>query len=77
MAEHGRVGIFNRFDDALCHRFFFLLERAVDRDDDKIEFFKEVVGKVERAIGKDVAFDAGEDVDLRCFEGADFFDLFF
>ena len=50
-------------EHALGHLRFVLIERRVHRRDDHVELGEAVIGQVHRAVGADVALDAGEQRD--------------
>ena len=54
-------GLLDRAQQAVGHLLSILVERRVHRGDDDVERGEAVVGEIERAVGHDVALDAGED----------------
>ena len=63
MAQDGGVGIGDGAEDALGLRLAVELEASVDAGDDKVERVEHLVGKVERAVRKDVELDAFKDAE--------------
>ena len=73
MAEDIDVRVGERLEDPAGHLLAILVEPGVHRGDDDVERGQAVVGKVERAVGLDVALDAGQQTYAGPFriEGAD------
>ena len=67
MAEDVHIRVFDRLKEPLGHLLPILIERLVHRRDDEVEGGEAVVGEIERAVGADVAFDAGEQADAEPF----------
>ena len=82
MAEDADVRVLDGAEDAGGHLVAALLEAAVDAGDDDVHLCEHFVVEIERAVGEDVDFNAGEDADaafhllvdfanaLHMFEGA-------
>lgn len=67
VAQDCGEGMFDGAEDPFGHGFLVLLERRVDGGDHKVEFFEDFIGKIERAVGKNVALRAGEDIGAELF----------
>ena len=63
MAEDVDVRVLDGAQQAVGHLLPILVERGVHRGDHEVERGEAVVGEVERAVGLDVALDAGEQAD--------------
>ena len=57
------MGVLDRPQQPVGHLLTVLVERRVDRGDDDVERGQAVVGEIERAVGPDVALDAGQQPD--------------
>ena len=66
--------VFEGAEDAVGHLFDGLVEVGVDAGDDDVHLGEGGVVEVERAVGEDVDFDAGEDADTAFHLGVDFAD---
>ena len=60
VAEDVDVRVLDRAQQPIGHLLAILIERRVDRGDDDVEGGQAVVGEVQRAVGPDVALDAGQ-----------------
>ena len=77
MPDERGIGILNGLEQAVGHLRGTLVEVRVHAGDDQIHLFEHGVGEIERAVGKNVDFDSGEDsdsVDL-FIRGANTFDV--
>ena len=63
VAEDVDVRVLDRAEQTVGHLLPVLAERGVDRDDHEVERGEAVVRQIERAVGLDVALDAGEQPD--------------
>src|SRR5262245_42270078 len=63
MAQHVHLWVLERTKQTVGHLVALHAERRVDRCDDDVEGGEAVVREVHRAVGPDVALDAGEYAD--------------
>ena len=63
MSDEGDVGIVYGLQETASHLRAILIEVGVDAGDDDVHLGKHGVGEIERAVGEDIHFDAGEDAD--------------
>ena len=63
MAQNARVGVLDGAQHAGGHLFAALLKAGVNAGDHHVHLGQHFVVEVERAVGQDIDFDAGEDAD--------------